>query len=400
MLSFAEALKLILSRAVKVGGERIGLDDADGRVLAESIQAPFALPPFDYSAMDGYALRASDLVGDGPYELDVRGESAAGASLPVFVAGTALRIFTGAPIPAPADSVVMQENVTREGDRIRFSSRPRPGEHVRRRGEDLQEGATALEEGTRLGPGAIALAAALDRPNLIVARRPVVTVLGTGDELRSPGDGQRPGSIVESNGYFVSAMARRAGAVARVAPFVRDDAELASRAFDTALDASDLLVTIGGVSVGDHDVVRPALERAGVTIDFYKVALKPGKPLTVGSRGKLLVLGLPGNPASASLTFLLFGMPLLRAMQGDRRPLPTAERLPIRGTLKRRAGRREFLRATISRDEGVGTATIRQNQASGAVTSFAEATALIVVPESVTEIADGDLLDVLTIDGF
>jgi molybdopterin molybdotransferase len=294
----------------------------------------------------------------------------------------------------------MQENVTREGDRIRFSLRPRPGEHVRRRGEDLQEGATALEEGTRLAPGAIALAAALDRPNLIVARRPVVTVLGTGDELRSPGDRQRPGSIVESNGYFVSAMARRAGAVARVAPFVRDDAELAARAFDTALAASDLLVTIGGVSVGDHDVVRPALERAGVTIDFYKVALKPGKPLTVGSRGNLLVLGLPGNPASASLTFLLFGMPLLRAMQGDRRPLPTAERLPIRGALKRRAGRREFLRATISSDDGVRTATIRPNQASGAVTSFAEATALIVVPESVTEIADGDVLDVLSVDDF
>ncbi len=400
MLSFDEALKLILARAVKVGGERVGLDDADGRVLAESIEAPFALPPFDYSAMDGYALRASDLEGDGPYELEVRGESAAGSASPVFVDGTALRIFTGAPIPAPADSVLMQENVTREGDRIRFSMRPRPGEHVRRRGEDLQEGATALVEGTRLAPGAIALAAALDRPNLIVARRPVVTVLGTGDELRSPGDSRRPGSIVESNGYFVSAMARRAGAVARVAPFVRDDAEVAARAFDTALAASDLLVTIGGVSVGDHDVVRPALERAGVTIDFYKVALKPGKPLTVGSRGNLLVLGLPGNPASASLTFLLFGMPLLRAMQGDRRPLPTPERLPIRGALKRRVGRREFLRAIISSDDGVRTATIRPNQASGAVTSFAEATALIVVPESVTEIADGDVLDVLSVDDF
>lgn len=400
MLTFDAALALLLSKASVLGAERVALEEADGRVLAEAIEAPFSLPPFDYSAMDGYAVAVDDLVGEGPYELDVRGESAAGGAPATFERGSAMRIFTGAPVVAPSDAVVMQENVVRAGDRVELATRPRVGENVRRRGEDLEEGATALAAGTRLGPGTIALAAALDRPTLVVARRPVVTILCTGDELRSPGERARPGSIVESNGYFVAASARRAGAIVRLTPFVRDEPEVAARAIERALVGSDLVVTIGGVSVGDHDVVRPALERAGVAIDFYKVALKPGKPLTVGSRGGLLVLGLPGNPASASLTFLLFGVPLLRAMQGDASPLPTPERLAVRGSLERRPGRREFVRATIAREGGERVAVLRRNQASGAVTSFAEATALVVIPEEVSSVASGDRLDVLSIDGM
>jgi molybdopterin molybdotransferase len=362
MLTFDAARALLLSKAPALSAERVPLDDADGRVLAEDLVAPFDLPAFDYSAMDGYAVRAEDFVGAGPFTLPVRGESAAGGPLATFEPGSALRIFTGAPVPPPADAVVMQENVRRDGDRAHFDSAPRPGEHVRRRGEDLAAGSVALAKGTRLGPGAVALAAALDRPTLRVARRPVVTVLCTGDELRSPGDRARPGSVVESNGYFVAAAARRAGAIARVAPFVPDDPDRAAQAIEAALRGADVVVTIGGVSVGDHDVVRPALERAGVTIEFHKVALKPGKPLTFGCRDSLLVLGLPGNPASASLTFLLFGAPLLRTMQGDAAPSPLPERLPVRGTLRRKAGRMELVRATIAREGGERVAVLAPNR--------------------------------------
>lgn len=397
MLSFEEARSALLDRARVVGAERVPLDLADGRVLREDVIASRPSPAFDYSSMDGYAVRLADLSGEPPFDLEVRGESSAGGPLATFTPGTALRIFTGAPLPAPADAVVMQENVERNGDRARITQMPRLFEYVRRKGEDLGEGTVALATGTRLGPGGVALAASLDRPTLAVSQRPRVVIVATGDELRTPGEPGLPGTIAESNAYFVSAAARRAGAIATVAPFVRDDRERAEQAFAEALAGADLVITIGGVSVGDHDVVRPALESAGVTIDFYRVAIKPGKPLTVGSRGSTLVLGLPGNPASASLTFLLFGVPLLRAMQGDRSALPLPDALPVHGRLSRVAGRKEFARATLTSEGGKRFAVLAPNQASGAVTSFASADALVILPEAVTQVNDGDVFDVLRI---
>jgi molybdopterin molybdotransferase len=276
----------------------------------------------------------------------------------------------------------------------------RPGDHVRRRGEDLAAGAVALARGVRLSPGRVALAAALDRPHLLVARRPIVTVLCSGDELRSPGQMHppvEPGSIPESNGYFVAAAARAAGAVVRVAPFVGDEPEAARRAAFGALRGSDVVVTVGGVSVGDRDVMRTALEAAGVVIDFWKVNIKPGKPLAVGRAGAVQVLGLPGNPASASLTFLLFGVPLLRALQGDLAPLPPRLRAVMRGTLVREPGREEFLRARLDTGAEPGELTVHvlPNQASGAVTSFAEAEALAVVPADRERVEDGSRVEVI-----
>jgi molybdopterin molybdotransferase len=347
MLAFADALARLLSAAEVLGPERVPLEEADGRVLAEDVRAPGPLPPFDYSAMDGYAVRAEDVAGDGPWELAVAGESSAGGELPDLVPGTACRIFTGARLPAGADAVLMQERVERRGDLAVLGVRPKPGDHVRRRGSDLAEGAVALARGTRLTPGRVALAAALDRPHVFVARRPVVTVLCSGDELRAPGQPGKPGSIPESNGYFVAAAARAAGAAVRMAPYVRDDPEASRRAVADALRGSDLVVTVGGVSVGDRDVMRPALEAAGVTIDFWKVRIKPGKPIAVGRAGATQVLGLPGNPASASLTFLLFGVPLIRALQGDGAPLPARIRAAMRSTLRREPGRAEFVRARL-----------------------------------------------------
>lgn len=401
MLHFDEALARLLATVAPLDHERIGIFEADGRVLAEDLIAPRPLPAFDHSSMDGYALRASDLHGEPPYELAVRTESAAGAPTPQVGAGEACRIFTGAPLPAGLDAVIMQEDVTtaeRDGTRwIRFTTSPRRGAWIRRAGDDLAQGAVAVARGERLTPGSLALAASLDRGSLTVSRRPIVAVMGTGDELRSPGEAPRPSSIVESNGFFVAAAARRVGAVARLTPFVRDEEQGARDAIGSALHGCDVLVTIGGVSVGTRDVVRPALEAAGVTIDFYKVAMKPGKPLTVGRAGRTLVLGLPGNPASASLTFLLFGVPVLRALQGERAVLPRRRRLRVEGTLARSPGRIEFARARLHQQGAQEWAELLPNQASGAVTSFARAEALAVLESERGDYAGGELLDVIAI---
>lgn len=395
MIGFADALASVLAAVRPLTSERVPLSLATSRVLAEDVRAPRALPPFDASAMDGYALALADLEGDGPWELMVRGECAAGGAPPDLERGTACRIFTGARPPTRADTVVMQERVERRGDAITIASRPRSGDNLRRRGEDLSEGAVALMHGLRLSPGAVALAAAMDRPELLVARRPVVTVLGSGDELRSPGMPGGPGSIPESNGYFVEAAARGAGAIARVAPFVGDDEEASRGAVADALRASDVLVTIGGVSVGDRDVMRQALTAAGTTIDFWKVNIKPGKPFALGRAGSTVVLALPGNPASASLTFLLFGVPLLRALQGDAAPLPVRLLATTRTGIRHDPGRDQFVCARIEVEAGELAVRPLPNTASGAVTSFAAADALIVVPSGKGAVAAGERVEVI-----
>ncbi len=403
MLAFDEAVARLLDTVGAVGSERVGIFDCDGRVLAEDVVAKGPLPAFDHSAMDGYALRTSDLEGEGPWSLPVIATSAAGdPPRPAPSERGAVRIYTGAPLPIGMDAVVMQEDVdaSEEGGarRAALRARPRAGAWIRRRGDDLAEGAIALARGRRLSPGDVALAAALDRATLAVGRRPVVTVVGTGDELRSPGDAPAEGSVVESNGFFVASAARRVGATARLAPFLRDDPDAMRASIETALRGTDLLVTIGGVSVGARDFVKGALEAAGVSIDFYKVAMKPGKPLTVGRHPSgALVLGLPGNPASASLTFLLFGVPVLRAMQGETRREGRARRLAVEGSLRRTPGRTEFARAKLVEKEGRTVARLCANQASGAVTSFSEADALVRVEADRGDVADGEELDVIAL---
>lgn len=371
MLTFDEARSRLLSSVRRVHGERVPLREAAGRVLAQELVAREPLPPFDHSAMDGYAIATSDLSGDGPWTLAVAGESSAGRVAGALAAGSACRIFTGAPLPQRADAIVMQEHVEREDQAIRFDARPKPGQHVRRAGEDLARGAVALGAGTRVTAGALALAAMLDRAELVVARRPRVCIVCTGDELRAPGDPERPASIPESNSLALAALARQAGADVRVAPIARDEPREVVRALQDALEGTDLLLTVGGVSVGDHDVVRPAFELAGVSLDFWKVAIKPGKPLAVGKSPNAHVLGLPGNPASAIVTFAMFGMPLLRAMQGDARALPLPLAAKMGRARKRPSDRLELARVALSVEGGATIATPSDNQSSGAATSLA-----------------------------
>ncbi len=377
MLPFDEALRKVLALARPVATERVPTARASGRVLAEALVAAGPLPATDHSAMDGYAVATRWLVEGARQKLPVVGESKTGRLPPALSEGSACRIFTGAPLPDGADAVVMQEDVERTGDVITFEARPLAGQHVRRAGEDLAAGAVALDRGVRLDPYHLGLAAALDRAHLHVASRPVVTVICTGDELRAAGDAPFPGSIPESNGVSVAAMVAAAGGAPRIAPLVRDDASATQRAIAAALDTSDVVVTVGGVSVGDYDVVRPALEAAGATLELYAVRIKPGKPLTVGRRGRAVVLGLPGNPVSAQVTFALFGMPLLRAMQGDARPVPARVTARLGAPIAHKAGRLGFYRAVLAD----GQATPLANQSSGAATSMAWANALVVAPE-------------------
>ena len=393
MLTFDEALAKVLHDVPRLSMESTALGDALGRVLAESVRTEFPLPPEDYSAMDGYALDTGSLTGEPPWDLPVRGESRTGYVAPQLEPGSVVRIFTGAQIPKGANAVVMQEDVERDDERrrVRLSVRPGEGDHVRRAGEVLAKGAIVLEAGTRLGAYQLGLLAAADRARVDVARRPRVTIISTGDELRAPGSPRRAATVPESNSVAIAALATSAGAIVEVREFSKDDAEETRRKVEAALGPSDVLVTIGGASVGDYDVVRPALEAAGVRLDFYKVAMKPGKPLTLGRRDGTIVLGLPGNPVSAQVTFALFGLPLLRRLQGDRRGLPVARRLRLGVPIRQKTGRLGFYPATVT-DE---VATAFSGQSSGSTTSLAWADALVVVPADCDGYAAGELVSVL-----
>lgn len=401
MLSFEEALSRILALgSPTLPSEVVSLEDLDGRVLGEDLVARADLPGFDYSAMDGYAVRTQGLA-DLPIRLPVRGESKTGAVPDALAEGAAMRIFTGAALPAGADAVVMQENVTRDGDIAVLTARPRPGQNVRRRGEDLAAGSIAIGRGTRLRPAHLALAAALDHSELAVVKRPDVAILATGDELRRPGTDAVPGTIPESNTVVLRAMARRAGARARALPYIRDERGATERSFAAALAEADVVVTVGGVSVGDHDLVRPALEAVGVKLEFWRVAMKPGKPLAVGrfaraGRRDALVVGLPGNPASAMVTFALFGVPLLRALSGDPHPFPARRRARMTRAHAHDPGRLELARATVSHGDDMQlTVTTLGNQSSGAVTTMAASDALVLIPAEANGIPAGAEVEVL-----
>jgi len=391
MLSFLEARAQILAQAVPLGCESVVLSRAHGRVLAEELTAAEALPPFDYSAMDGYAVRAEDVNDRSREGLPLVGECRAGDTPSDLRPGTALRIFTGAPLPRGADAVVIQENAEASDGRVSFTSGARPFDNVRREGDDLARGAVALAPGTRLGPFQLGLAAALDRAELLVRKRPKVRLFATGSELRAPGSPRTPGQIPESNSVALSALAALTAAEVELEAALADDLPSTTQSFARSFGECDLLLTVGGVSVGDHDLVRPALEAAGATLSFWKVAIKPGKPLTFGRAGNTLVLGLPGNPVSAQVTFALFGMPLLRALQGDSAPLPSITRVILEAPLSQKAGRLGFYRARLDGQR----AHVESNQASGSALSLAHADALVLMPAEASHCAAGSELDAI-----
>lgn len=380
LLPVDEALNRILARVPEVVGESVGLGDAAGRVLAAPVIATHDQPPFNASAMDGYAMRAAD-VAEGVW-LKVIGMSQAGAGFSGAVgAGEAVRIFTGAPVPEGADTVIMQEEAERNGDLVHFTAPARLGHSVRPRGYDFAVGRTVLERGMRLGPFQLAVAAAANAGVVSVAKRPKVALLATGDELVLPGAVLGPDQIVASNSV---------GLAASLAPFAESATDFGiARDSREELDAvlerifasePDVVVTTGGASVGEHDLVQAALVDHGVTLDFWRINMRPGKPLMFGTRGKTLVFGLPGNPVSAMVTAEIFLKPALRHWLGLAEVEPL--RLPLLGPTPPNTARRHFMRARIIVRNGVtGLLPISETD-SGHTSSLAAADALIVQPEN------------------
>ncbi len=397
-LSVEQALRAILADAAPLPGERAGIHEAAGRVLAEPVLARLTQPPFDGSAMDGYAVRAADVT-TLPAALRVVGEAAAGRGFRGTLGpGEAVRIFTGAPIPAGADAIVIQENVTRDGDRISVIDGEPDAGHIRPRGGDFAEGRLLLEAGRRLDARALTLAAAGGHAELIVCRRPVVAILATGDELVAPGTMPGPDQIVSSNPVGLAAMVRGAGGEPRLLGIARDTADDLATKIAQA-ESADVLVTIGGASVGDHDLVAPALRAAGVTLGFWKIAMRPGKPMMFGQNGALRVLGLPGNPVSSLICARVFLLPLLARLAGrpDGELSAASARLAV--GLEQNGPRQHYMRATLDQSDHADP-RVRPaiSQDSSLLSPLAEADCLIVRAPGAPAIAAGERVPILKLD--
>jgi molybdopterin molybdotransferase len=398
LLTVEAAQALAVAAVRPLGAERVGLREALGRVLAESVTAPDDVPPHRNSAMDGFAVRAAD-VATPPVELRVVGEVAAGhVAARAVGAGEALRIMTGAPLPDGADAVVMVERTETRGGLVRILEAASPGQHVREPGEDVRRGDVVVTRGTTLGAAELGVIASARRAQLAVVRRPLVALLSTGDELRDHDQPLGGGAIADTNSYALAALIAEAGGLARVSPIVRDDPALLRAAIEDAR-AADLIVSTGGVSVGEHDHVKAVLAELGATLDAWRVDMKPGKPVALARLGATPYFGLPGNPVSAMVSFLLFVRPALRTALGCARPfdLPTvAARLSA--PLRSRGDRRSYLRARLhSDDAGALTIEVARRQGSHILSSMVAANALVVVDPGPHELAAGAMVRAIVI---
>lgn len=381
MISVEEAQARILAVVPAVVPELVALRDANGRVLAASLKAAHTQPPFDSSAMDGYAVRAADVTPGIP--LRMIGTSQAGQRFVGMMGpGHCVRIFTGAPMPIGADAVIMQEEATANGTEISFLATPRIGQSVRARGNDFHQGQELLPAGFRLTPAALNLAASANQPAVTVARRPRIAVLATGDELVAPGRSPGPDQIIASNSYGLIPLFAPHAAEVMDLGIVRDDVAAIEAALLQALDAGvDIIVTTGGASVGERDFIQDVLIDLGVKLDFWKIAMRPGKPLMFGTRGKTLIFGLPGNPVSALVTATIIVLPALRAFAGDADPMPPYLGLPLAGPLPANGPRTHFIRANLARDNSGQTWAVPLSQTDSAhSSSLALSDALIVHP--------------------
>ena len=401
MLSVEEALQRIIAGVTPLPAESVGLTEALGRVLAEEVLARVSQPPSDVSAMDGYALRAEDLAGgDFPVRLKVIGESAAGSGYAGHLApGQAVRIFTGAPLPPGADSIVIQEDVTREEDWLILSEAVATGNYVRPEGLDFRKDTRGLPAGQVMTARDIGLAAAMNRPWLRVRRRPRVAVIASGDELVMPGDPLGPDQILSSNSLSLSAFLTAAGAEPHVLGIARDERGAISQLLDAARGA-DLVLISGGASVGDHDLVRQVLDEKDVELDFWRIAMRPGKPLIFGRLGATPVLGLPGNPVSSMVCATVFARAAINVMLGL---APYPEILPSARLLKalpENDRRQDYLRANLSlAEDGSREVTPFERQDSSMLRTLCLADCLIVRPPFATALAAGEMVSVLPLFG-
>jgi molybdopterin molybdotransferase len=399
LMPLDEALSALLSQIRPLSGdETVATFDADGRILAQDVVSALQVPAFDNSSMDGYAVRTADLQQVG-VELTVTQRIAAGQQGIALQAGQVARIFTGAPVPAGADAIVMQEQVepvsADDPTKVRFLTRPEPGQWIRRSGEDIRTGDTVLKRGQCLGPAELGLVGSLGLAQVRVMPRPKVALFSTGDELVMPGEvapaDMPPGSIYNSNRFFLRALLHRLGCEVSDLGIVPDRREATVAAIKTAADHHDLILTSGGVSVGEEDHVKPAVQSLGA-LALWQIAMKPGKPFAYGhvrretAPGQAHFVGLPGNPVSSFMTFLLLVKPLVLALQGSAQSWPSALKLPAHFDWPKADKRREFLRV---RRNAQGGLDLFPNQSSGVLTSVVWGDGVVDNPAGQT-IAKGD----------
>jgi molybdopterin molybdotransferase len=400
MISVEEAQQRLLALVKPLGAEQVALTDGFGRVLAEAVVARRTQPPWPVSAMDGYAVRAADLTRI-PARLKIVGAAPAGQAYAGTVkSGEAVRIFTGAPVPDGADCIVIQEDTTRDSDTVEIREAATPGRYIRPAGLDFRTGETGLPAGRRLSVRDIGFAAAMNRPWLLVHRRPRVAILPTGDEVVMPGDPVGANQIVSSNSIALAALVTECGGIPIQLAIAPDDNRALQRIAAGAAGA-DLLLTSGGASVGDHDLVRGALGATGLELDFWTVAMRPGKPLIVGRFRDTPMIGLPGNPVSTLVCGLLFAKPAIERLSGLAGIAEPPLRARLAAPLLANDRRQDYLRAQLRRGaDGTLEAEAFAKQDSSMISLLARADCLIIRAPNAAAAAAGDWVDTLPLGGF
>jgi molybdopterin molybdotransferase len=401
LLPVDEAIARIVEGITPLAVEQVRLDDALGRTLAEPLAATRTQPPFPASAMDGFAVRAADTE-DSQVRLKIIGMSAAGHSFGGTVnPGEAVRISTGAPVPAGADAILIKENADTPDDNTLVANQPAlAGKHIRRPGLDFDKGDILIQPGTTIGVRQIALAAAMNHATVPVRRKPRIAILATGDELVHPGANPGPDQIIASNDRALAGFARQNGADPHDLGIVIDDETLIGDAIDEAISLpADILVTLGGASVGDHDLVQSALSGKGMELDFWRIAMRPGKPLMFGRLGETRILGLPGNPVSSIVCALLFLKPLIASLLGEPVSDPSEPAL-LGSDMKENDDRQDYIRATLSTETAdLPKATTFSQQDSSGLVVLAEADCLILRPPHAPPAKAGDACRIIRLGG-
>jgi len=398
MISVDEARNNILNGLKAVSTETISVADAAGRVLAEDVIARRTQPPADLSAMDGYAVKASD-VQSVPVTLQVVGEAAAGGSYDANVeAGTAVRIFTGAPLPAGTDTIVIQEDAVRDGDLVTLNEAVETGRYVRCAGIDFHEGDAGLSAGKTITPRDVGLLAAMNIPWITTHRKPRVALLSTGDELVRPGEPVGENQIISTNSLVVAAMIRAAGAEAIDLGIAKDN-ETSLRQMASGAASADLLVTLGGASVGDHDLVQSVLGKEGLEIDFWRIAMRPGKPLMFGDLAGTPMLGMPGNPVSSMICSYIFLYPALDVLMGRKPRTPSYVPARLSHDITKNDQREDYQRALIvGEEDGLPLIKLFSNQDSSLLSSLSAATCLLKREPFADPLVKGTAVEIIMLE--
>ena len=387
-----EARKIILEKIKVQGTEKVSISEALGRILSEDIIARRNNPPMDNSAMDGYALKAKDIelaTSENPIKLEIIEDLAAGYSPKMSIqSGQAVRIMTGAPIPEGADAVIMQEDTERNENSVQVKDKAEIRENIRDAGEDVREGETVIKKGAKLLPAHIGMMAVVGRSSVLVGRRPSVAILSTGDEIKDLDDSLSGPCIYNSNGYMLAAQVKSAGGIPSYLGIARDNEEDLMEKFNWALQC-DMVVSSGGVSVGDYDLVKASLKKMGQEMLFWKVAMKPGKPLAFGRIDTVPIFGLPGNPVSSFVSFEQFVRPSIRKMMGASQLSHLLVQAKLTHTVHKKAGRQHFLSAYVKWENGTCTVSPTQEQGSGILKSTVNANGLLIFPLELTEMTKG-----------